>query len=266
MAFQDLRDAWVGLVSASRSNTWDVELGSPVIPSNPGDGSSGAFLGIGKDDVRYWIKTTNNLHSAKLPITEQVVARLGHLLGDMTCEVKRIYIPEDLEGWEFLPGFALYPGIAHASTSIPGAVVSREISRYNRQDDNRVRLVIFCAICDWCVGNDHQLLLSADEDCRFYSHDHGHFFPGGPDWSIDTLVYYADHVAGLTGLDLDAIQIHDVAERLRSVTRQDIAEVLALMPSSWAASNEELEVLGAFLEHRVEPVADRLHALIGGQQ
>lgn len=39
-------------------------------------GLSGAFLVLG-DDERYWCKPLNNFDHPRVPVTEQIVARLG---------------------------------------------------------------------------------------------------------------------------------------------------------------------------------------------
>ena len=51
------------------------------------DGGSGSFLVQADDGREYWCKALNNTQEAPMvPVNEQIVARLGRLIGVAVCE------------------------------------------------------------------------------------------------------------------------------------------------------------------------------------
>ena len=125
--------------------------------------------------------------------------------------------------------------------------------RSRDRDDNRRRHVGVYALYDLCWGGDDQWLYSASEDDALYGHDHGWYLPPtGPSWSSEELLASVDvpHQAPYPVAGLDRDEIDRVCQRLRMMVREELADVLRRLPPEWPLEDEELEVLGWFLEKR----------------
>jgi len=258
------RSNWTGVLTGRRSLVAELSLQAPLQADNRG--GSGAFLGLGSDGERYWIKTLNNLQGPRVPTTEQIVARAGSLIGAPACVVRTIEIPAALAGWEFRPGARLEAGVAHASLQVEPVAETRALD-HRLEDDNARRHASILALHDWCWGGDGQWLVSMAEDNKFYSHDHGWYLPpSGPDWDIASMELYVDAghelPAGEDGIT-PAIA-REVAAPLRGVRRPDIADLLSRIPTVWPVTDQELECVGFFLERRAVPAAERLVSRFGG--
>lgn len=245
-----------------RKNDSELTLVAPLQQSTAG--GSGAFLGLANDQHRYWIKTLNNLHSPRVPTNEQIVGRAARLIGGPGCEIKTIAISADCSGWEFRPGRALEAGIAHACSAVPDCSETRALA-HRGEDENSTRHAMIFALYDWCWGSDPQWLVAQTEEQRYYSHDHGHYFPGGPNWTVGSLMQYVDQpnefADSFAGISTNAVR--SIAEALESLTKESLACVLAGIPSSWPVTDEELECIGFFLQRRAPRVASRLRARFG---
>jgi hypothetical protein len=211
----------------------------------------------------WWIKPVNNPQGPRVPINELVVARLGALIEAPLCEVGLIEIPDELAGVKYREDRSLEAGLASGSMNLDGVVeVKGSLADRDKADNARRHAGIF-AVYDWCWGSDEQYLYEQEEKRRTtYSHDHGHYFPGGPNWTADTLAAHVDNAHALpdpAGLDPRAVR--DYAKRLREVARSDIVDVLRGVPPEWAVTTPELETLGWFLERRTETVAARLDGI-----
>jgi hypothetical protein len=108
-----------------------------------------------------------------------------------------------------------------------------------------------------------QWLYDLQDDRKIYSHDHGHFLPGAPNWSAGTLAQSAElpHELSADGDGLDDNELERLAVRLESLTMGEIAEVVRKIPAAWPVTDEDLEIAAAFFDFRREPAAERLRAL-----
>ncbi len=225
-------------------------------------GVSGSFL-VGADDGSdYWCKATNNPASPRVPVNEQIVGRLGQLVGVAVAEPMLVRL-DAIVGWEFRPGRLVEPGWAHGSKALVGALETRALE-HRGDDDNRVRHAGFYGLMDWMHGGDQQWLYATQERNAYYSHDHGHYFPGGPDWTSASL---ATAVAAPQRLAVDPAKLdHNEVERLaatiEATTLEDLENVMSKIPVSWAVSDQELADLAAFISTRSAPTAERLRALV----
>ena len=257
------RADWNGLLTAQRATTADVQLKATLKQSSAG--GSGAFLGLGDDRQRYWIKPLNNAQGERVPVTEQIVGRAGNLIGAPTCKVRTIAIGDEFAGWEFRQGQALEPGIAHASLNVEDAVFTRALD-HRVDDDNSRRHAFVFGLYDWCWGGDVQGLFALRDENRFYSHDHGWYLPPeGPTWTIDELEAQVDMSHELsTNVDgIGASIANEVAAALEAVQRNSIRDALAMIPSNWPVNDDELECAGFFLEKRAPAVAQRIRRRFG---
>jgi hypothetical protein len=250
-------DDWRGLLGSRSEGDVTLRVDQPLQQDNRG--GSGAFLARASDGQRWWIKPQNNLQGPKVIVTEYLVGSLGSLIGAPTCEVAIIQIPEEIAGWEFRSSATLQVGLAHASRHVEDAEQLHSLE-HRQQDDNSRRHVGVFAIYDWCWGGDDQWLYCHTEDQKLYSHDHGHYLPGGPNWSEDTLTAHVDeqHVLNSPKPGLDPAAINEFAGQLENINREKLLPILRSVPTVWAVTDTELEAVGFFLERRAPAVAERL--------
>ena len=52
--------------------------------------------------------------------------------------------------------------------------------------------------------------------------------------------------------------VEQYADRMETVTADEIRGMLATVPRAWPVTQDELEALGWFLQRRARPVGDRL--------
>jgi len=256
-------DRWEGSLARRGEPVDPPVITVPVKPSPRG--GSGTFLAADSDGEQWWVKPLNNNQGERVTVTEAVVGAAGALVGAPVCASAIVFLPPEIEGWEFRRGSSITSGYAHASRGVDNAVEHRSLL-YRDRDDNARRHVGAFAIHDWCWGGDDQWLYAETEDRMLYSHDHGWYLPEtGPTWSVDALISRVEqaHVASWPATGLDPEVIVAFSERLRTLTRDDLVSVLGGIPDSWPVSDLELERVGWFLESRAPRVADRLES-IGG--
>lgn len=224
-------------------------------------GSAGSFLVAADDQNRYWSKPLNNLQSSRVPITEQVVGRLGELIGAAVCKAQLVSL-DGLAGWEFRPGRSVELGWAHGSLAVGPALETRSLEDRSA-DDNRRRQAGFFALHDWLIGGDDQWLYDTSADNMYYSHDHG-FYLAGPDWTEASLAHHIDDEAPLPEDDsgLDPGELGRLAEALDGLGREEIEREVSKIPVDWPVSDAELAAVVDFAGRRRAPVAGRLRALV----
>lgn len=254
---------WSGVLS-DRGNPDEIPVIEVPLQPSP-QGGSGTFLAADDNGKKWWVKPLNNQQGGKVIVTEQIVGRMGALIGAPVCEVGVVRLPEEISGWEFRPGAQIQPGLAHGSAAVDPVVEDRSLAHRDR-DDNRRRHVGIIALYDWCWGGDPQWLYAEANDRMVYSHDHGWYLPEeGNDWDEVTLVTRVDepHVPAWPIGGLDADELTRLATVLSAVSTHDLIEILREVPLSWPATTGELETLGWFLERRAPNVARRLDLMRG---
>jgi len=223
-------------------------------------GGSGALVAQLSTGERAFVKSTTSPQGPRVCLNEYVVASCGLAIGGPVCRVILVEIPDELAG--NFDGVSVTAGVASASIEVPGVHERRDLA-FRGNDDNRRRHAGVVALYLWCFGNDPQWLYDPTQDHTTHSHDHGHYFPDGPNWSIGALVAA---VAGLPGIpfstdDLDGAELRRLAEALRTVDDRLLRALLDRVPIGWPVDDQELAYLGWFLDARRASVADRLEEL-----
>jgi hypothetical protein len=233
------------------------------VPRAPGAGGSKPFLISASDDRHYWCKAPNNPQGPMVPLNEQIVARLARLVGIAVCEPALIAIPSDLAGIQIDAGYILSECVAHGSHAVEGAIEVRGNLEHRSEDDNAVRHAGYIALHDWLWGGDTQWLRVASDANRYYSHDHGHFFPQGPNWTSASLAASVDtpHPAPWATDGLSAVELLRVADRLEALTEEEIAANVEDLPEEWPPGPTALAAIVDFSFQRSGPVADRIRTL-----
>lgn len=260
---------------AVKFERWERELARRVDPVDPPvikipikrspRGGSGTFLAADGVGEQWWVKPLNNLQDARVTVTEAIVASVGALICAPVCDSDIVCLPPEIEGWEFRPGSVIESGYAHASRAVANAVEDRFL-QYRENDDNARRHVGVFAVYDWCWGGDEQWLYAVSEDRKLYSHDHGWYLPEtGATWDVGALVTHVSvpHMAEWSPSGLDSAVIAACADRLRTLTHDELVGALSGIPKSWPVSDLELERVGWFLESRAPAVAARLESMGG---
>jgi hypothetical protein len=231
----------------------------PLQPSQRG--GSGTFLVRADDGRRYWCKPENNGQSPRVPINEQIVGRLGKLLSVAVCESSLVKIPPELTTWEFRPGRKCVVGYCHGSLALENVTEHRDLAAFKGQDDNARRLSGLSVLADWCGAQDHQWLTVHTEDSQCYSHDHGHYFPGGPDWTPQSLKgTLLNNVDGRAIPLLHKEEALAVAAKLDALSERDIVLAAGGLPVAWQVTEQELVAMVRFLLERRPVVVRRIRA------
>lgn len=260
---------WFGRVRGHRTDDFD-DLRVTAIVSPPDWSFASPFRVIGSDRCGYFVKTIDAcVGNARASLAiEYIVAGAGRLIGAPVCESSLIRIPEELDGYT-MPPLTLSAGLAHASLALERADERGRPSLTARgHDDNRRRHVGIYALYDWCYGSDQQWLYDLDQDLSIYSHDHGLYLPPNTGcWTQADLEQSCDDRRELPdardGLDPEAVE--DTASALEKIDGEALANLLRGVPASWPVTDNDLEALGWFLEHRAPAVASRIRAFIEGR-
>jgi len=253
---------WAGSVAGRIDPT--SCLGIKLVFPDIGPGGSNAVPVRATDDQRWWLKPTNNPQGPRVTINEYVVGQIGELIGAPTCKVAIVEIDSLNAGPRQAPAPPLEVGFACGSFEVPGSRERRTNLEFRSRDDNSSRHVGIIALWDLCFGADPQWLYQSTDDERTWSHDHGLFFPQGPNWTEQSLV---DHLVEVHQLavdttDLDKPTIERVATKIDELQRNMIETILSSVPASWPVTDSELECLGWFIHERTGPVAERLRSLV----
>jgi len=184
--------------------------------------------------------------------TEQVVGRLGGAMGAPVGRVVLVDLPEHLLR-DDARLVHLRPGIAHGSELLDSVHDNYVIEQPAL---NRSRLALLALLFGWFEASDQQYLFDDDPPFRIYSVDHGHFLPGGPDWTTVSLrrasVPEADvQVLGSAALGPDiGPDLIAASERLRGIDDAEIVRAVAAPPDTWTVSVPERMELAKFLSRR----------------
>lgn len=261
-------DQWQGLVDDGRVVEAALSVSATLDPQSSSRGGSLPFQALASDGQVYWVKMVQNAQGPRVLATEQIVSACGRLIGAPVCETALIEIPEELDGDALANGTVLRAGIAHASRNIANSQFDKwHTPQHRDQDDNRRRHAGYFALYDWCWGDDMQWLYDLSDERKTYSHDHGHFLPGGPNWSIEALEQNVDtpHEIDPLSRGLDPGELARMAGVLDNVGREAIRTIMQAVPVQWGIGAADLEAVGWFLERRRAGVAQRLRALADQQ-
>ena len=229
----------------------------------PGAGGSKPFLVVANDERQYWLKAPNNPQGPMVPVNEQIVGRLGGLAGIAVCQPDLVEIPDDMAGIEICPGYVLEACVAHGSHAVDGAIEVRGNLDHRGQDDNARRHAGYLVLHDWLWGGDDQWLRVEAQGNEYFSHDHGHYFPGGPNWTAEGLAAARDQAhpspASLEGINAD--ELDRLADQLDALTEEEIAANVEVLPEAWTIGPAERAAVVDFAFHRARAVAARTRTL-----
>jgi hypothetical protein len=231
-------------IRAFAAGNRSVEHAETAMGILPGASGSVRLLCVGN---RHFVaKGTRN---QKGLVAEHVVGRLGQLLEAPVGEVALIEIPEALRAQPEVANMGA--GLAHGTRFIEN-LTNREAIAYIDVSENRVRFARLCALYSLAGASDHQLFYSTNSPRVVYSLDHGHFFPGGPNWTVDSLRAAPPACVDgwFGGANLTNVELAEARSKLESIADADISDVLGGPPPEWPFTQEERNALDIYLKAR----------------
>ncbi|MBI3946408.1 MAG: hypothetical protein HY321_10855 [Armatimonadetes bacterium] len=131
------RADWQGRLLPRTDPEVPLQLLAPLRPAPAG--GSGVFLALCADGNEWWMKPVNNPLGGHTLVEEYVVPRVGALIDAPVCTTAIVGIGPGFERYEFVSGYHLEPGLAHASPNIGRDVEDLPYLDYRDRDNNRFR-------------------------------------------------------------------------------------------------------------------------------
>jgi HipA-like kinase len=182
---------------------------------------------------------------------DQIVARLGVRLGAPVAQPALIMVPDSLVRSE--PQMAHFsPGLAHGSAYSDNHTDKAWVS-HTTCPDNRERFAYLAVLYGWAAAGDRQLIYSNTPPHLVLSVDHGHFFPGGPNWSVPHLVACPPACVFqelVTDAGLNQGDLRPALNQLQTVTEDCVLQAVAAPPDDWGMDMTERVALAEFLLRR----------------
>lgn len=211
---------------------------------------------ICSDQQKYVLKgLRNDQDQSRAIFNDQVAARLGHYCGAPVPKVGLVVLPQeliDLNPAGDQLGHML-PGACHASLYVDQMTERVDEFQHCDYGDNRDRFARAGMFQAWLGCSDRQFIYRTVPPFEVYSCDHGHYFPAGPAWTIETLAASpAPEVASdlVMACGLANTHLTEAAEALASVEDDQIVSAVTLPPDAWGVSLDERAELAAFLAAR----------------
>jgi hypothetical protein len=191
-----------------------------------------------------------NFHRALC--NDQIIGRLARAIGAPVPDVAIVDVPPSLIQLEPDLG-GLEGGLAHGSKYISDASKTRQGIAFQNLSENRIRFALLAILYGWAfVQSDHQFFYQ-DGTNLVFSFDHGHFFPGGPQWTIEGLngapPVMPDSVI-CNACQFAPDELAEARRRLSAVTFDSIAVAVAAPPISWGLNLDDRVALAIHMESR----------------
>lgn len=184
--------------------------------------------------------------AGRMIFNDQVLGTLGNLMGAPVPRAVLIDVPADLIAAESEMAH-VSPGVSHGSSWIPAAS-DREGVAHTDRPENKQRFAYLAAFYGLAQAGDNQFIYENSEPRMVHSVDHGHFLPGGPDWTVASLgiAAPADLDAGTAAaVSWTDGQLQPVRESLARLTDDVIANAVARPPDDWGVTDAERAALAA---------------------
>ena len=188
-------------------------------------------------------------------INDRVVAKLGQAMQSPVGEPYLIEISQDL--LDINPEFSyLATGIAHGTKFIPNCSDDRELFLHVDKSKNLPRFAALAVLYGWMYASDHQFIYAKHSPRLVYSVDHGNYFVGSPEWTIERLsrkVRPAEpdrlivSTYKLNTVDSFAVQVCSLKE---SISEQIIVQAVGSVPDEWGITIDERIALVEYLIQR----------------
>jgi hypothetical protein len=248
---------WRALVTRARPSVRLVRALTPV----QSFGTYSEPVAIRCDDGEIYVVKGPQVRRAL--VADHVVGHLAPLVGAPIPPVVLVDLPGDLVAISTrLRDAKFEPGGGHGSWRVPDCS-DRRVVEQEHEPGNPERFASLAVLYGWAFAGDHQLLYENQPPRLVYSVDHGHFFAGGPNWTVDTLMAAPpaepDPWFGMQAAT--TLPLRAAIARLQHVTKLDIAEAVAAPHSSWPITLDERAALAQYLALRRDQLLARLKAV-----
>ena len=187
-------------------------------------------------------------------INDRVVVKLGQAMQAPVGEPYLIEISQDLI--ELNPEFSyLATGIAHGTKFIPDCSDDRELFLHIDKSKNLGRFASLAILYGWMYASDHQFIYKKQSPRLVYSVDHGNFFVGSPEWTIESLAKQVAPAALDRLIDatykLDSFGLYGEFICLsEEISEQTIVKAVGSVPVEWVITIDERVALVEYLMKR----------------
>lgn len=182
-------------------------------------------------------------------VNDQLVARLGKLLKAPVGKPEIIFIEQELIDINPKNLNSFKAGKAHGTLWIEDCrdeytLIATDVP------ENRSRLVLLATLYGWTCANDHQFLFKRNPPRLIYSVDHGHFFPNGPNWSIEDLLKASPACLDFYFNDCNFTpdELNHAYQKLIAITEEQLIEIISVIPIEW---NFTIEKRVAIMEYLI---------------
>lgn len=217
--------------------------------------ASRPVLARGIDKYEYIVK---GKQAGRQIINDQIVARLGLAMGAPVGEPEIVEIsPDPLDvNFSFLS-----PGKAHATRFIANCFDDRDTIKYKNHEENRPRFALLSVLFGWVYSQDQQFIYQKNHPNLVYSVDHGHFFPGGHDWTVSDITSAPTATVDkklVSSCELTDNEIRQALIALEEVTEETIVQAVASPPDEWGITMEERVAMVEYLMKRQQELLNAL--------
>lgn len=210
---------------------------------------------LGCDDRHdYVVKSATRPQLLRSICSDQIMGHIAAAIGAPVPEVRLVEIPQAIIS--ATPEIADVPaGIAHGSRYMSNASKTRQGIKFVNVPENRPRFALLALMYGLAgVASDHQFFYE-DTTNIVWSFDHGHFFHGGPHWTIETL-------QAAPPVDFDLLLVEDcllevpelaaAAQSLVNLVDAAIASAVASPQEAWNIVMEERVAIAQHLRSRAD--------------
>lgn len=202
------------------------------------------------DGLEWVVKGQQN---GKMIYNDYVVAKVGFLLNAPIPNVSLVNVPEEMikncVGMQHM-----HPGISHGSLFINNCTDRLGIEPKYINEENTPRFANLHVLFSWVHTNDQQWIYEKQPPNKVYSVDHGHFFPGGPNWTIDSLktAPSPQFIKEFQNCGLTQQHYEEPLKLLESLKPEKFSEIVVDMPpKEWRCDINERLALSEFLFKRI---------------
>lgn len=204
------------------------------------------------DGLEFVVKGSN---AGRQTVNDQIVARLGSFMGAPVGQPGFVDVPAELiESQSEMKSEGFLPGLSHGSEFVGDCTeAERNAPMHSNLPENRERFALLAVLYGWVSSNDHQLLYRKQLPNLVFSVDHGHFFPGGPNWDENKLKSAPDpsvHDWFKSTCQFTDGEIKFAARRLAGVTDDQIAYAVGVVPDARGLTESERISLAIYLAER----------------
>jgi hypothetical protein len=246
---------WAAMITAASSNR-PAAVSAVTFLKRRSSASQPVDVRCSDSNIYVLKALRNDVKQGRMMFNDHIVARLGAMIGAPVPAAALVTVSQELI--DLNPDKAqgmghIQPCTAHGSRLY--AEVSERIDNIDHiaDDDNKGRFASLGVLHGWMGFSDRQFIYDNAQPFRVYSVDHGHFFPGGPEWTIASLqaapaATIADDIVKSCKLDHGDLVL--ACSPLRTITEAQIAEILGIPMDDWDVGIDDRVALGKYLRQR----------------